>query len=336
MARLKNIQQYTEELGVVSAASASDPVPATGVSVLGVQAINDVQSSAKTFDSGGAEVDTATFQAKASTGSGDYVVIYDTDGNGWAVAADLTGSDPEPTGAVWDDIPAARKTQVDLSAATTAANVATAFASAFNGLTDVPITALAASADVGFTGDVYGVVTAPEVHNEDDSGAGSIAVVVTDAGVNSEVNVTDNEVTIPSHGYLTGAVGQLTATGTLPAPLATGTDYYIIKVDANTVKFATSAANAEAGTAVNITDQGSDENVSTFTPTAISGASIKLQKSNDGTNWADEGSATNVTTDGNFFLAKVDPEALWYRAYVAISAGSFGCTLKWLLKGVDG
>ena len=69
---------------------------------------------------------------------------------------------------------------------------------------------------------------------------------------------------------------------------------------------------------------------------AISGASIKLQKSIDGTNWADEGSATNITADAAIFLEKVDPAGKKYRTSVAISGGSVSIALNWLGKGIDG
>lgn len=50
---------------------------------------------------------------------------------------------------------------------------------------------------------------------------------------------------------------RLTTTGTLPAGLATATDYYLVWVDANTVAFATTAANAGAGTKIAISGSGS-------------------------------------------------------------------------------
>lgn len=57
----------------------------------------------------------------------------------------------------------------------------------------------------------------------------------------------------------TGNVVQLTTTGTLPAGLTTGTNYFVIRVDqgAGTFKLATTIANANAATAINITDAGS-------------------------------------------------------------------------------
>lgn len=106
-------------------------------------------------------------------------------------------------------------------------------------------------------------------------------VVSFTGGTATEVNITTNAVTIPAHGYLTGTKLQLTSTGTLPAGLATATDYYVILVDVDTIKFATSQANALAGTAVDITGYGSSGAVNTVTVTATLAGSIKLQKNNE-------------------------------------------------------
>lgn len=63
--------------------------------------------------------------------------------------------------------------------------------------------------------------------------------------------------TATAHGLQTGdGPVQLTTTDTLPAGLALLTDYWIIRIDANTFYFASSRANALAGTAVDITDTG--------------------------------------------------------------------------------
>lgn len=48
----------------------------------------------------------------------------------------------------------------------------------------------------------------------------------------------------------------LTSTGTLPAGLSTGTVYFVIYVSSTTFKLASSWANADAGTEINITDAG--------------------------------------------------------------------------------
>lgn len=57
----------------------------------------------------------------------------------------------------------------------------------------------------------------------------------------------------------TGIAVRLTTTGTLPAGLATSTVYFVIQVDQNagTFKLATNITNAEANTAIDITDTGS-------------------------------------------------------------------------------
>lgn len=69
----------------------------------------------------------------------------------------------------------------------------------------------------------------------------------------ADVTVASDQIEITSHGFYTGMLCQLTTTGTLPAGLALTTDYYAIVVDANTIKLATTLANALSGTAVDIT-----------------------------------------------------------------------------------
>lgn len=59
--------------------------------------------------------------------------------------------------------------------------------------------------------------------------------------------------TLPS----TGVAVVLTTTGTLPAGLSLATTYFIIKLSSTTFKLATTIANANASTAINITDAGS-------------------------------------------------------------------------------
>lgn len=69
---------------------------------------------------------------------------------------------------------------------------------------------------------------------------------------------------------------QLTTTTTLPGGLSLATDYYVIKVSDTTCKFATSYANAVAGTAVNITDAGTGTHtINTLLPRYTSGAGVQ-------------------------------------------------------------
>lgn len=58
--------------------------------------------------------------------------------------------------------------------------------------------------------------------------------------------------------YVTGDVIQVStsSTGTLPAPLAANTNYYVIALGGGVIKLATSLANAFAGTAIDLTTTG--------------------------------------------------------------------------------
>jgi hypothetical protein len=104
-------------------------------------------------------------------------------------------------------------------------------------------------------------------------------------------------------------------------------------VSANTVAFASSLVNAQAGTKINLTSQGTSGAVNTFTPTSIAGATVKLQKSNDGTSWADEGSSTNITADAVLWLEKADPTANYMRLAFTITAGRFSTSNTIVVKG---
>lgn len=84
---------------------------------------------------GTAQVQTATFETKANTDSGDFIVLRAKDGTVYAAAADLTGSDSEPTSSKWLGIASARKVMVDISGDTTAAEVAASFEVALDALT---------------------------------------------------------------------------------------------------------------------------------------------------------------------------------------------------------
>ena len=69
---------------------------------------------------------------------------------------------------------------------------------------------------------------------------------------------------------------QLTTTTTLPAGLSLATDYYVIKVTDTTCKFATSYANAVAGTAIDITDAGTGTHtINTLLPRYTNGDGVQ-------------------------------------------------------------
>lgn len=94
-----------------------------------------------------------------------------------------------------------------------------------------------------------------------------------DAG--TDICTYTSTVNIPSN-ILTGTRVRLTTTTTLPAGLATATDYYVIKVSDATFSLATSYANAIAGTAINITDAGTGTHTITWLlPRYTNGAGVQ-------------------------------------------------------------
>jgi len=82
--------------------------------------------------------------------------------------------------------------------------------------------------------------------------------VVNDDFTSSDVTFSDGVVTSAGHGKDTGyGPVRLTTSGSLPGGLTTSTDYWLIVLGADTFRFASSRANALAGTAIEILDAGS-------------------------------------------------------------------------------
>lgn len=83
---------------------------------------------------------------------------------------------------------------------------------------------------------------------------------VTWFSINSNFATTDvdatNDIITVGRNIPTGTPIIFTSTTTAPAGITAGTTYYAINNSATAIKVATSLANAQAGTAVNITDQG--------------------------------------------------------------------------------
>lgn len=291
----------------------------------------DSTPTAKTFDSGESQVAQLTFLTKAATGESDYIVIYAPSGEAYAAAADKTGSGVPPVGVIWTSIPDENKVLVNLAAATTAANVATAFAGALTTLGIGVFSAVANTANVTITMIERNPADAPVPHNTDDTGAGTIVSSVTNAGIASEV--IGNVITIPNHGMDTGLVAQLTSTGTLPTGLTTSTNYYVIKVDEDQIMLASSANNAKAGIPITLGSQGSDGAVATMTPTALAGASIKLQKSNDGVNFIDVEAATAISGATNVMIEKSSVSYRYIKAVKAITSGQVSLKAQLVVIG---
>lgn len=73
----------------------------------------------------------------------------------------------------------------------------------------------------------------------------------------TDVNTTTETLTITSHGYSHCHEVKFSTTGSAPSGLTNNITYYVIYVDTNTVKLATTFNNAVSGTAINLTSQGS-------------------------------------------------------------------------------
>lgn len=136
-----------------------------------------------------------------------------------------------------------------------------------------------------------------------------------------------------AHGLQTGdGPFQLTSSGTLPAGLALVTNYWIIRLDADTFSFASSLANSFAGTAIDVTDTGSgnhtiSDTVSTVRPAdplVITGSAAGEWFSIEVTNVADFSveeteSDPGVATD----LAAIKLENNdWYALYTAYNSNA--------------
>jgi hypothetical protein len=102
---------------------------------------------------------------------------------------------------------------------------------------------------------------------------GRSATFTADAG--TDLMTYTSTTNLPSN-ILTGTRVRLTTTTTLPAPLATATDYYVIRMSDGTFELATTYANAIAGTQINITDAGTGTHTITWLlPRYTNGAGVQ-------------------------------------------------------------
>lgn len=81
----------------------------------------------------------------------------------------------------------------------------------------------------------------------------------------ADVNLINNRITITSHGFKTSDPVIFTKSGTTVSPLIDGTTYYVIRVNANTIRLATTAANSLDGVSIDLTAIGGSASVYTLT-----------------------------------------------------------------------
>jgi hypothetical protein len=143
--------------------------------------------------------------------------------------------------------------------------------------------------------------------------------------------------TSAAHGFVTGLKVQVSNSGgALPAGLSAATDYFVIRLTADTFQLATSLADALAGTPQLITTNGTG--TQTATPTAIAGGSIKLQETNDTTLTPSDvaSSSQNITADATLMLTYTPSRAKFVRTQTNLTAGSMSQTQRIFGVGLDG
>lgn len=106
----------------------------------------------------------------------------------------------------------------------------------------------------------------PDLRNRAPIGIAASAPTTTLSFEPAAVNTGTDTVTIPNYVFpAQGQKVQVASTGTLPTGLSAATDYYIIRASSTTIKFATSQANANAGTAIDLTGAGTGVITMTYT-----------------------------------------------------------------------
>ncbi len=160
----------------------SQPSTVLNVTRTGAQEISTVTAIA---EAGVKEVTTLTFPTTAGATQGDYIVFKNQAGLDFAVWLDIDAAGTAPTGAAYLAVAVARRIEVDIVTAGTAANNATlafaAIGSAFTNVSGVDNE----DGTLTFTQDLMGITVDPVPHDEDDMGAGSISTNEDTAGVDS-------------------------------------------------------------------------------------------------------------------------------------------------------
>lgn len=200
------------------------------------------------------------FPTKAATATRSYVRVIDTNGDLWAVYFDKTGSEAEPTGAVWASIPAGRKTKANITSCTTGGDIQAVVSTAFAGLTGF--------GDM-FNNWAYDDQIVFKHRQKKDVGAGNLRTYLvgdasytdateSQAGSDGDIDDYNALFRITGHGWITGQPIRVYGSETLPSPLVADTVYYVIRIDEDSFRLATSSENANSGTYIYLGDCGVD------------------------------------------------------------------------------
>ena len=123
-------------------------------------------------------------------------------------------------------------------------------------------------------------------------------------GIANAIDATEFTITLPAHGLSTAVkVNYDVSAGTTVDNLVNNTDYWVIRVDADTIQLAASESDAEAGTEIEIAaaDDAIGGGTFTLTPTALD-VDTTISGSNDGVNWVTLPSSTDTSTSSETLL----------------------------------
>lgn len=182
-----------------------------------------------------------------------------------------------------------------------------------------------------FSAETFAAGTATSAHNHDYMLQYSVQYSVADATpsamsfTTAEITTTGDYIKKTAHGMYTGLPGYLTGTGAaLPTGLATATQYFIIRRDADSFQLATSRAFALAGTAATL---AKDNTISAFHPSSLSGLGIYLEASLDGSTYVPL-SGTTITGTGSTMTSYAGVSYNYFRVNSTIAAGQVLVTAK--------
>lgn len=117
-------------------------------------------------------------------------------------------------------------------------------------------------------GDGSTTFNVPDLRGRTPLGAGTGTLAENTAAADVDTTADTFLVASNTDKWITGMAVVLTTTGSLPGGLSLATTYYVIRSDSTHIKFASSRANAVAGTAIDITSIGSGTHTTTHTLTA--------------------------------------------------------------------
>lgn len=207
-----------------------------------------------------------TFSWQANSGTGLYAKMSNADINLYEASAGVTNSIaiksyPSLAASYSIILPSAVPASTSYLSMANTGQLATASADSIgSAMTSTGANAIANSRTraVATTAATGGVAIGPSTTTLSNATTSYIDITCANTGfAPGAVNTGTDTITASLHGMSTGDQMKFTTSTTLPSPLAAGTIYFAVVIDANNFKVATSYANALSSTVVDITTQGS-------------------------------------------------------------------------------